>query len=73
MDSTNNNKSNFLTKSAWVYIIVGCIAFIVGLFVKESGIWISGATAVSCGVYCYIKGKQQLKEAAAGNQPTANN
>ena len=57
-------KKNFLTDSAWVFIIIGVIGFIAGLIVKISGIWITGCAAVACGVYCLIKGKQQLTHEA---------
>lgn len=57
-------KSNFLTKSGWVYNVVGVIAFVVGLIVAVPGIWITGLTAVTAGVYCLIKGKQQLEAEA---------
>ncbi|MDE7402343.1 MAG: hypothetical protein K2M87_02895 [Muribaculaceae bacterium] len=66
----NVGKTNFLTKSAWVYIVIGVIAFIAGLIVGSAAIWITGATAVACGVYCLIKGKQQLTAEAYTNVGT---
>lgn len=56
--------SNFLTKSGWVYNIIGIIAFIVGLIVGSTGIWITGCAAITSGCYCIFKGKQQLKSEA---------
>lgn len=50
----------FLKKSGWTFCILGIIAFIIGLLVDISGIWIPGCTAIASGVYLLIKGKQQL-------------
>lgn len=50
--------TGFLKKSGWTFVVIGAIAFIVGLLIGVSGIWISGGTAVACGVYLFIKAKQ---------------
>lgn len=63
-NALNEGKKNFLTKSGCVFIIIGIIATIAGLIVKVPGIWISGLTAIACGVYVIIKGKQQLLQEA---------
>ncbi|MDE5644353.1 MAG: hypothetical protein K2I45_01775 [Muribaculaceae bacterium] len=52
--------ADFLKKSGWTFCIIGIIAFIIGLLVDISGIWITGCTAIASGVYLLIKGKQQL-------------
>lgn len=52
--------ADFLKKSGWTFCIIGIIAFIIGLLVDISGIWIPGCTAIASGVYLLIKGKQQL-------------
>lgn len=57
-------KSNFLTKSGWVYNVIGILAFIIGLIVGISGIWLTGCAGVVAGCYCLIKGKQQLNQEA---------
>lgn len=61
------SKSNFLTKSGWVYNIIGILAFIIGLIVGISGIWLTGCAGILAGCYCWIKGKQQLKQEAYDN------
>lgn len=57
-------KQNFLTKSGWVFVIIGVLAFIGGLLVGSTGIWITGCAAVLSGLYCMVKGRQQLEQEA---------
>lgn len=63
-EGLNVGKSNFLTKSGWVYNIVGAIAFIAGLIIGSSAIWITGCASVTAGIYCIVKGRQQLRRDA---------
>ena len=60
-------KKNFLTDSGWVFLVIGVAGFIAGLIVGVSGIWIAGCIAIASGVYCLIKGKQQLTAEAFRN------
>lgn len=60
-------KSNFLTKSGWVYNVIGILAFIIGLIVKIPGIWLTGCAGLTAGFYCIFKGKQQLRQEAYDN------
>ncbi len=60
-------KKNFLTDSGWVFIVLGAAALVAGLVVKTEGLWIAGAIAAVSGIYCLVKGRQQLRrEAFAG-------
>lgn len=56
--------AKFLKESGWVFLIIGAIAFIVGLIGGWNGIWISGATAIASGAYLMIKSRQAAEEAA---------
>lgn len=58
------DNSAFLTKSGWVFNVIGVIAFVAGLIIGESGIWITGCAAVLAGCYCLVKGRQQRRENA---------
>lgn len=55
---------NFLTTSGWVFNVLGIIAFIAGLTVGSTGLWITGCASLLSGCYCIVKGKQQLRREA---------
>lgn len=54
-------KSNFLTKSAIVFLVIGIIAFVVGLFTNFA-IIVVGCTALLTAAYLYAHGRMDIKQ-----------
>ena len=70
---TSSHKSNFLTKSATVFLVIGIIAFVLGLFTNIS-IVITGCASLLTAGYLYVHGKMDIKQAQyneAGNRLTS--
>lgn len=53
-----SNKLHMLGKSAIWFAVIGIVAFIAGVIMKSTGIWITGCAAMLSGGYLWMKGKQ---------------
>ena len=52
------DNSLFLTRSGWVLNVAGIIAFVAGLVIGATGVWITGCAGILAGCYCLVKGRQ---------------
>lgn len=59
-----DTRLHFLGKSAVAFLIIGVIALVGGLIVKDMAIVITGCTALLSGGYLYVKGRQAERAAA---------
>lgn len=66
-DEMNSRHKDFLTESGVWFLVLGAIALVAGLFMKETGIIVAGCAALLSGGYVYIKGKQAMRAEAFAN------
>lgn len=63
--------ASFLKKSGWTFNAIGIVAFIVGLLIGVSGIWITGCAGITAGCYLLFKSHQQLETVRSEASTTA--
>lgn len=59
-----SSKLHMLGKSAVVFLIIGIIGLVLGLFVKSTGIVVAGCAGLLTAGYLWVKGKQASKAEA---------
>ena len=57
-------KRNYMTMAGIGLFVLGIVDFIVGIILGIQGVWIAGLTFVACGVYSWVKGREELREEA---------